>query len=423
MVIPGGTATSYCSPGAERGPEGARPAAPAASVLSPVVVDEPDDWSDPGAPLPPEDRLWRHPSELARAASPAATVAGTRRRGRRRGLVTLAVLSGITGATATIVALAAMGSLSPRTVERIERVAAPVAPAAVPTTSRSARAIASSVAPAVVEVTATVGVERRRGSGVVMTTDGLILTSSALVADATSVMVRWPSGRSGAATTHGHDDLTGLAALAVPGSDFPTATIDLSPPKPGETAITVASGTGSQGPTLTQGMVSSSQAHADPEAGRLLGLIETDRPVPGWADGGALVDGEGRLRGVCLSVPAHPATGWAVPVEVAQRVAEDLSTMGRVDRGWLGVRGAPSDPVETDPVGVGIDEVGVDSPAEAAGLLAGDVIVAVDRAPVRSLADVQAALTLTRPDQVVRVERARAGETTTVDVTLAETPR
>lgn len=355
--------------------------------------------------------------------SPAATVTSTRRRERRGGLVTLAVLSGITGATATIVALAAMGTLSPRTVERIERVAAPPAPAAVPTSARSARTVASSVAPAVVEVTATVGTERRRGSGVVVTADGLILTSSALVAEATAVVVRWPSGRSSAATTHGHDDLTGLAALAVQGSGFPTAAVDLSPPMPGETAITVAAGTGSQGPTLTQGVVSSSQAHADPEAGRLLGLIETDRPVPGWADGGALVDGDGRLRGVCLSVPAHPATGWAVPVEVAQRVAEDLSTMGRVDRGWLGIRGTPSDPMETDPAGVGIDEVGVDSPAEAAGLVAGDLIVAVDRTPVRSLADVQAALNLTRPDQVVHLERARAGETTTVEVTLAETPR
>jgi putative serine protease PepD len=399
--------------------EGARPLGAEVSVTCPVVRDEPDDWSDPGAPLPPEDRLWRHPSELVTVPSATATT-GEGHGARRRTLVTVAVLSGLTGAAATVVSLVAIGTLGPRTVERIEP--RPVASQAPTTTVRTARAVASSVAPAVVEVAATVGSDRRRGSGVVVRADGLILTSAQLVEGAASVVVTWPSGRTGTATVEGHDDLTGLAALNVEGGGFPTATLDTTPPEPGERAITVAAWAGSGGPTLTQGVINATGSHADPDGGRLIGLIETDQPVPGWADGGALIDGEGLLRGVCISVEAHVATGFAVPTDVALRVAEDLDEHGRVDRGWLGVRGSSTAPGGSAPVGVAIDEVAPGSPAEGAGLQPGDVVIAVDQSRVRSLADIQAALTMTRPGQQVQVERDRDGTTTTVEVVLAAAP-
>jgi len=389
------------------------------------MADEPDDEPRPGAPLPPEDRLWRHPSELARGASVVAVpgIDGRPRR-RRRALMAVAVLSGITGAAATVVALAAVGSLSTRTVNRVEREAVTsVVPVSITTVS-TARALTSSVAPAVVEVTVTAGSgEQRRGSGVVLTADGLILTSAHLVAGASSVVVTWPSGRAAAARVEGHDDLSGLAAITVDRSGLSTATVDLAPPEPGEVAVTVAASSGTAGPTLTQVVVSATRTHADADGGRLLGLIETDRPVPDGADGGALVDEDGNLRGVSLWVPDDVTTGWAVPAEVAQRVADDLSRLGRVDRGWLGVRGTASNPEGDVPAGLAVEDVAAGSPAHGVGLEPDDVVLAVDGQRVRSLADVQAALTMTRPGQLVTVERARDGTTSTLEVTLADAPR
>lgn len=386
------------------------------------MPDEPDDWSDPIEPLPPDDRLWRHPSEVARAA--AASTSSRReagRRGGRRRLVAVAILSGLTGATATVVALAAVGSLSPRTIERVER-ARPAPTVATVSSPPPAGSIAASVSPAVVEVTAIVDDTRRRGSGVVIREDGLILTSQALVSGASAVMVTWSSGRSSTATDHGHDDVTGLAALTVAGTGHPVATVGTATPELGETVITVAGSAGA-GPTVTQGVVSATGTHADPERSRLLGMIETDQPVPERADGGALVDGEGRLLGVCLSVPAKATTGFAVPVAVAERVAEDLRASGRVDRGWLGVSGSASDPTDAVPAGVRVEQVAPGSPAEAADIRPGDVLTEVDGHRVRSLADVQAALTLTRPDQEIDVARARDDRISDLDVSVTRAPR
>lgn len=358
---------------------------------------------------------------MARPAPPPLPAGhAARRRGRRRALVAVAVLSGLTGAAASVAVLAAVGSLSTRSVTRIERRTTSVAPSS--TTLRSIRTVASSAAPAIVEVAASAGVERRRGSGVVLRADGLILTSARMVATADRVVVTWASGRTAEASVEGHDDMTGLAALRVEGDDLPTPTIEAQLPRPGDMAVTVAASSRTSGPTLTQGLVSATGAHADPDGGRLLGLIETDRPVPGWADGGALVDGEGRLRGVSLAVAGAEATGWAVPIALAEQVAGDLDARGRVDRGWLGISGVPSDPDGDVPAGLGIAEVASDSPAAAAGLAPGDVVVAVAGQGVRSLADVQATMIQVRPGQVVAVAVNHDGETTIVEITLARAP-
>jgi S1-C subfamily serine protease len=173
--------------------------------------------------------------------------------------------------------------------------------------------------------------------------------------------------------------------------------------------------------------VSATGAHVSDGDTMLVGLIETDHPVPAGADGGALVDREGHLRGICVALgdptDTDPVdTGWAVPAEVALRVADDLRRLGRVDRGWLGIAGAPVAVDGAVPAGFAVGEVMAGSPAEQAGLAAGDVVLAVDDQRVRSLADVQAALTLTRPGQSVALEVNRADRTLEVDATLVPTP-
>lgn len=385
--------------------------------------DEDDERAVP--PLPPEDRLWRHPSELAGAAAPppppvpaapAAPAAPATEGRRRRSLVGVGVLSGLAGAAATVVTLAALGAFAPVTTERA---AAPTTTP--PTTTPTSVAVATAVAPAVVEVTAALASGTRRGSGVVARSDGLVLTSARLLEGATSVRVRWPSGREATAEVEGADTVTGLAALSVAGSGYPTATLDMTPPEVGEEALAVSATADRASPSVVEGTISATSTHVDLDEVQLVGLIETDRPVPDAADGGALVDTDGNLRGVLLALADD--AGWAVPAEVALRVADDLRRLGRVDRGFLGVEGSESPVAGAVPAGFTIDQVIAGSPAAAAGLAAGDVIIAVDDQRVRSIADVQAALTLTRPGQQVVVETARADATPDeISLTLSEQP-
>lgn len=379
-----------------------------------VVID--DDGAGPG-PLPPEDRLWRHPSELARSAGPG----GPGESGRRsRPLATAGVLSGLAGAAVTVVSLAALATFTAPSA-LVERGAN--GSSGPPTTAiGSAPAIATSVAPAVVEVTATLGDEVRHGSGVVARSDGLVLTSAQLVAVATAVVVTWPSGRREEATIEGRDPMTGLAAITVAGTGYPTATLDMTPPRPGDETIAVSARSGGSAPLVVEATVSATGTHVADGDAMVVGLIETDQPVPAGADGGALVDREGHLRGICIALADGVDTGWAVPAEVALRVADDLRRLGRVDRGWLGIAGAAVAGDDAAPAGFGVDEVMAGSPAEQAGLEAGDVVLAVDDQRVRSLADVQAALTLTRPGQTVALDVDRADHTLEVEATLVPAP-
>jgi S1-C subfamily serine protease len=364
-------------------------------------------------PLPPEDRLWRHPSEVAHAAAPE--LAGDGR--RRRTFATVGLLSGLAGAAATVVSLAALGAFTATVVER-DTTGTTGPPT---TTVHSATAIATSVAPAVVEITATFGFRTRRGSGVVARSDGLVLTSEQLVAGATSVSVTWPSGREETASVEGVDPMTGLAAVTVAGTGYPAATLDMTPPRPGDQAIAVSARSGGEAPMVVEATIHATSTHVVTGDTVLIGLIETDSPVPDGADGGALVDGEGNLRGICVALAGADA-GWAVPAEVALRVADDLRRLGRVDRGWLGIGGEPAAGDGAVPAGFAVAEVVPGSPAALVGLAPGDVVLSIDDHRVRSLADIREALALTRPGQTVALEVTRAAQTAVVEAVLSPTP-
>jgi putative serine protease PepD len=399
------------------GEPGARPPPAGASVTCSAVLPPDDDR--PTGPLPPEDRLWRHPSEVARAAALAATPAGPADTRRRRALVTVGLLSGLAGATAAVVSLAALGAFTGGAVAERDLTGTTGPPT---TAIRTATAVATSVAPAVVEVTATVGDRTRRGSGVVARSDGLVLTTQQLVTGATAVTVTWPSGRIQEAALEGVDAATGLAAVTVAGTGYPAAALDMTPPQPGDQAIAVSARTEGQDPTVVEATVDATSSHVATGDAVLVGMIQTDHPLPEGVDGGALVDGDGNLRGICVALGEDAEAGWAVPAEVALRVADDLRRLGRVDRGWLGIAGAPADVDGAVPAGFAVDWVEPGSPAEAAGLFPGDIVLAVDDHRVRSLEDVKASLGLTRPGPSVVREVTRSDDTHLVEAILTAPP-
>jgi len=405
-----------------------------ADAERPLVPMDHDDPPDGGLPSP-DDRLWRHPSELAASGRPASSGAtdpdgaSTPRtpRSHRPTIVLLAVIVGLTGAAAATL-------VAPSAGDRDETRLLPVT-STVPTST--AATVVDAVGHAVVRVSVEHDGRVRRGSGVVVRPDGLVVTSALLVDGVDEVTVTWASGRREAATVSGADDLTGLAALSVDDAGLSSATVAASPARPGEVAYTVASWAGAPDPSISRAHVSAAVGHLDEAQGRLLGLITTSSPVPRWADGGALVDAAGGWQGISLAVPDDPSSGWAVPATVAVRVADDLRRLGYVDRGWLGVWGAtlPSaDQPDGDPATVGatpqdgeggvlVLEVSPGSPAAAVDLRVGDVVVTIDGEAIRSFGDLRSALTLTRPGDEATVEIRRDGERHPLVVTLAAAPR
>ncbi len=388
-----------------------------------MFEDEPDDdRSGPDTPLPPEDRLWRHPSEVgaARIASGAAPAPSA-----DRPLWVVAVVAGLAGATVAVTALAVTGSLSPRIVERRSTlVAATTSIAARP---KTVKAVAGEAAEVVARVEVRTAEGTRSGSAVVIRADGALLTSARLVDGAVRVTVTLADGRALAASVVGRDPGTGVAVMRVPGPLPVVRTAD-SPAQVGDPAVTVAGSTEGGGqPSVTSGVVSSVGASVDDDGRRLWGLIELDRPVSDRGDGSALVGADGRVTGLCLTVPGRgqaDATGYAVPIDVALAVAGDLISYGRVRRAWLGVEGddLTAEDARRLHVAGGARLAGVTdgSPASRAGLRADDVVIEVGGTAVRSMGDLMAALQVLRPGERTTFTVVRDGDPLRMPVTLAE---
>lgn len=394
------------------------------------MFDEPDDEVSGGdLPIHPDDRLWRHPSEIgpSRVASGASGGAAPT---TARSFWSVAVVAGLAGAAVAVTALAVTGSLSPRVIERGSSISTlrSTAASSVPS-PKSVKTLAAEAAAVVVLVEVASEAGRRSGSGVALRSDGILITSAALVKDATTVKVTLADGRSTAATVVGRDSSSGVAVLRVMATGLTAARAATEAAQPGDTAVAVGRATAAGPPWVTAGVVSSLEVEVEGHEGTLWGMIETDRPVPARADGGALVGADGSITGICLAVQADgplapTGTGYAVPIDVAAAVAADLLSFGRVRRAWLGVEGTNLADSEAEKLGVAggalLSLVKAGSPAADGGLRAGDVVTKVASVPIRSMAELQRSLTIHRPGQQVSIIVTRGRKPVELRVTLAE---
>jgi serine protease Do len=374
---------------------------------------EGDDAPPFRTPPPPDDRLWRHPSELGRPAPPPPG---------RRGTWPIALVSGVTGAVLTIGVLAVTGVLAQRSGPRevVVREASRVASArfdAGPPVPDVAR-IASEVEPTIVRLDIT-GDEDGVGSGVLFRTDGHVLTNAHVVDDAKQVVAVLASGRSIPAQVVGMDAASDIAVLKLdaPGP-FPTAVFGTTDGMAiGEPAIAIGSPLG--GPSVTVGVVSAlGREVASKDGAVLLDMIQTDATLAAGSSGGALLDADGTLIGITNTAGGDSDLGFATPVDVARAAAEDLLSMGRVRIAWFGVKGA----VAADGGGVVVAATNAGGPAELAGLRGGDVIRRVDTRPIGSMTSLRTTLRRHHPGDHVTVVYDRDGQRRTAVVTLGEHP-
>ena len=291
--------------------------------------------------------------------------------------------------------------------------------------------VAERLANSVVTISTTVdddfGGGRGVGTGVVLTSDGEILTNAHVIEDATEVVVRFagetePRVAKILASDFGNDlalikvDVTGLiaATFAKPGS------VQI-----GDTVVAIGYALALDGgPTVTSGIVSALKRTIETDAGALNSLIQTDAAISSGNSGGPLVNLKGEVVGINTAVArgdsesAANNIGFSISVDEVLIVIEQLREQanGAVrEEGFLGVGLAAR---EDGGQGAIITNVQPGSPADKAGILIDDVVLAVDGEPIDGQAGLVAAIRDAEPGQTVKIEIFRDGERLVFEATL-----
>ena len=414
-----------------------------------MEMDEHPEDDLPGfrSPLPPEDRLWRHPSEIAGLGAygappdpprpPAAEAAGAAGRAAV-GLWPVVLVSALIGAVAATGIIVASGGMEPGVIERqvIEREQVrPVSLGPEPRNSLdNVVAIAERVRPAITRLEIGLGEDAlaASGSGVIFRSDGYLLTNSHVVNDATSINVVLANGQELEGELIGEDPATDIAVVKIDRDNLPTATlgsaVDL---RVGEGAIAIGSPLGlAGGPSVTVGVVSALGRRIDGQNETLHDMIQTDAPIAPGSSGGALLDRSGAVIGITTAIAVSDVgaegLGFATPIDIAREVAEDLITDGKVQHVWLGIQGQDVDADTAAALGIDggalVRDVVDDSPAAAAGLRNDDVIVAIDERPIANMSALVVALRRLDPGTTVQLTVRRGEEQLAIDVAVAERP-
>ncbi|MCB2223979.1 MAG: S1C family serine protease [Actinobacteria bacterium] len=343
----------------------------------------------------------------------------------------IALLAAVVGAaSATGIFLALDEDSPPVTV--VEQILTPEE------TGSNAAAVARRVLPSIVTVqvrSSDVGtfVPDGSGSGVVLSDDGLLITNNHVVEGSQQVRVIFADGRAYDAEVVGTDALSDVAVLRIDADGLVPIELGASGSMAvGDTAIAIGSPLGlTGGPSVTVGVVSAFERRVQTSIDEeLFGMLQTDAPITRGSSGGALVDDHGRLIGITTAIGISDVgaegLGFAIPIEMVTRIADDLIEFGEARHAFLGVEGstfyteAPDG--ATIPGGVAVASVFDDTAAKLSGIEEGDVILSVGDDPVTTMEQLVTVIRLYRVDETVDVVISRGGEETTIPVTLLERP-
>lgn len=272
------------------------------------------------------------------------------------------------------------------------------------------------------------------GSGVVIRSDGFIVTNDHVIDGADRLRVVMYDGLSYPAELVGTDPLMDIAVLKLEANELvPIEFGSIEGVRTGEPAIAVGNPLGLDGgPSVTAGVISAFDRSLVTDVlngDSLFGLLQTDAPITRGSSGGALLDVHGRLLGITtaigLSDVGAEGLGFAVPIDLVEEILDDLMSQGEVRHAFLGIRGSSAftelDRGVESPLGVGI-ELLEHSAIGAAGAQDGDVIVALDGVPVRSMPLLVARLRSYRAGDGITVTVQRGAETLDIAMTLDTYP-
>ena len=267
------------------------------------------------------------------------------------------------------------------------------------------------------------------GSGFFISADGYAVTNNHVVNNAKTVEVVTDDGRTLSAKVVGTDPKTDLAVIKVEGKNFPFVTFADRDPRVGDWVIAVGNPFGLGG-TVTAGVVSA--RGRDIGAGPYDDFIQIDAAINSGNSGGPAFDIDGNVIGVNTAIYSpsggNVGIGFDIPAATAKMVVAQLKEHGKVTRGWMGVQIQPVTEDIADSLGMKkaegalVSEPQAGSPAAKAGIMAGDVITAVDGKDVKDAHDLARRIGAMAPGSVVKLDVMHGSSTKTMSVTLGDLP-
>ena len=270
------------------------------------------------------------------------------------------------------------------------------------------------------------------GSGVIVASEGYVLTNQHVVDGADDIELVLADGREMRATVKGSDPESDLAVLKVDAHDLPAITFGSTDRlQVGDVVLAIGNPFGF-GNTVTAGIVSAlGRNHLG--VNRFEDFIQTDAPINPGNSGGALVDTAGNLVGINSTIFSQSGgsmgIGFAIPVSLARNVLSQIIATGEVTRGWLGVEPQAITPEAAKALaltrsdGVLVRGLQRDGPADRAGVKPSDVILAIGDKPTPDVPQLLARIAELKPGTVAKLNLLRQGKPLDVDVTVAKRPR
>ena len=274
-------------------------------------------------------------------------------------------------------------------------------------------------------------VQKGMGSGVIVRSDGIILTNNHVVKGADDIRVKTTDGKVYEAKVVGTDPQTDLAVVKIDAKNLPVAPLgDSDKLKVGEWVLAIGNPFSEQlHHTVTKGIVSA-KGRSDLRLAEYEDFIQTDAPINPGNSGGALINLYGEVVGINTAIVAPSGAfagiGFAIPINMAKKVMNDLLTKGKVVRGYLGVYIQPVDEDLAkalhlkEPKGALVVEVEKGSPADKAGIKTSDVIVKFNGIEIRDPDHLKLLVADTKPGVEVPVVVNRGGKEKTLKVVLEE---
>jgi len=272
--------------------------------------------------------------------------------------------------------------------------------------------------------------ERSLGSGVIVNADGYVLTNNHVVAGADEIKILLGDKRDLKGRVIGTDPKTDIAVLKIDAKGLPVISFgDSSSTHVGEFVLALGNSFG-LGQTVTMGIISAT-GRGNLGIEDYEDFIQTDAAVNPGNSGGALVNVRGELIGINTAIATesggNQGVGFAVPVNMARSVMDEILKHGKVTRGWIGVSIQSVSPdiakafaLSGEPRGALVTSVSEKSPAERADILKGDIILEVNGSPIADSQELRLKIAMMAPGIIVRLRVLRDGQERDVNVTLGE---
>lgn len=275
--------------------------------------------------------------------------------------------------------------------------------------------------------------ETNLGSGVIMTQSGYLITNQHVIDGADEILISLADGRSSKAELIGEDRESDVAVLHIPLKDLQSIRIanNNNEIQVGDVALAIGNPL-NVGQTVTMGIISATGRNRV-GLNTFENFIQTDAAINPGNSGGALINANGDLIGINTAIfsPSNGSQGigFAIPASMAVEIMQEIVKHGKVSRGWLGVEGteitakAAMESGNPNIRGVLIVGVFIDSPADIAGVKAGDIITAIDSKPVYRVRNVLEIIAGHKPGDEVSISLLRSGEPVELSMVTTERPQ